>query len=262
MQEEMQEIVEYWNRRPCNIRHSNKEFKTKEYFDEVEARKYFVESHIPKFADFPSYKDKKVLEIGCGIGTDSINFVRNGAAEYVGVELSDESLDITKERFKVFGLEDKAKFYNLDAQNFDEISKVGNDFDLIYSFGVIHHSPNPQAILENCHKLLKDGGTLKIMVYAKDSWKKYLIECGLDQYEAQSKCPVAYTYTKDDITDILTAAGFSDISIQQDHIFPFKVEKYVKYEYEYEDWFRCMPKEMFAMLESKLGWHLCVTCRK
>jgi len=261
----MKAILNYWNRRPCNIRHSTKEFKSKEYFDEVEKRKYFVESHIPAFANFPEWKDKKVLEIGCGIGTDATNFARN-CKEYVGVELSDESLDITKERFKVFGLDSKkdckVSFYQCDAQNFDELSVVGNEFDLIYSFGVIHHSPRPDLILENCYKLLKPGGTLKIMVYAKDSWKKYMIECGLDQYEAQNDCPVAFTYTKQEIQDILSKLNYKNIDINQEHIFPFKVEKYIKYEYEYEDWFRSMPKEMFEILQSKLGWHLCVTCQK
>ena len=67
-------VREYWNSRPCNIRHSTKPVGTREYFDEVEARKYMVESHIPEFADFERWKGKKVLEIGCGIGTDTINF--------------------------------------------------------------------------------------------------------------------------------------------------------------------------------------------
>ena len=62
-------VNEYWNARPCNIRHSPKPVGTKEYFDEVEARKYFVEHHIPGFADFERWRGKKVLEIGCGIGT-------------------------------------------------------------------------------------------------------------------------------------------------------------------------------------------------
>ncbi len=63
-------IREFWNRRPCNIRHSKLEVGTREYFNEVE-RKKFVESHIPSFAQFPRWKGKKVLAIGCGIGTDT-----------------------------------------------------------------------------------------------------------------------------------------------------------------------------------------------
>src|SRR5690348_1486316 len=72
----VEEVREYWNRRPCNIRHSPKPVGSKEYFDEVEARKYFVEPHIPGFAQFARWSGKRVLEIGCGIGTDTINFAR------------------------------------------------------------------------------------------------------------------------------------------------------------------------------------------
>lgn len=254
----MQSIIDYWDRRPCNIRHSTKPFLSKEYFDEVEKRKYFVESHIPEFADFAKWKGKKVLEIGCGIGTDAVNFAKNGAI-YTGLDISAESLKITQERFKIYGL--SGTFYNLDAQNID-LKQVGTNFDLIYSFGVIHHSPNPEQIINNCINLLADNGCLKLMVYAKNSWKNIMIQGGLDQHEAQSNCPVAYTYTINDLRDILTKSGFKNIDILQTHIFPYKVEKYIKYEYEVEDWFKCMNKEMFELLESKLGWHLCVTCYK
>ena len=72
----MEQIKNYWNNQPCNINHSSKEILSKEYFDEVEIKKYFVEPHIPKFAEFDKWKDKRVLEIGCGIGTDSINFAK------------------------------------------------------------------------------------------------------------------------------------------------------------------------------------------
>jgi 2-polyprenyl-3-methyl-5-hydroxy-6-metoxy-1,4-benzoquinol methylase len=87
------DVQRYWDARPCNIRHSAKPVGSREYFDEVEARKYFVEPHIPGFADFERWRGKKVLEIGCGIGTDTINFARHGA-EVTVAELSDESLKV------------------------------------------------------------------------------------------------------------------------------------------------------------------------
>ena len=77
-------VKEYWNRRPCNIRHSTQPVGTREYFDEVEARKHFVEPHIPDFAEFERWRGKKVLEIGCGLGTATINFARAGAERHSG----------------------------------------------------------------------------------------------------------------------------------------------------------------------------------
>src|SRR5690242_4158924 len=147
----IQAVEAYWNARPCNIRHSPQPVGTREYFDEVEARKYFVEPHIPAFADFPRWRGKRVLEIGCGIGTDSINFARNGA-DLTIVELSQNSLDLTRQRFDVFGLD--ARFIAGNAEDLDHLIPAGEKFDLIYSFGVIHHSPKPRKIVESVRRLM------------------------------------------------------------------------------------------------------------
>lgn len=96
----------------------------------------------------------------------------------------------------------------------------------------------------------------------KNSWKNIMISGDLDQPEAQNNCPIAFTYTNDELNDILQRNGLKNVDINQTHIFPYKVEKYKKYEYESEEWFKCMPKNMFEILESKLGWHLCATCYK
>src|SRR5207244_6273972 len=104
------QVQQYWNSRPCNIRHSAQPIGTREYFDEVEARKYFVEPHIPRLAEFPRWNGKRVLEIGCGIGTDTINFARHGA-DVSAVDLSDRSLEVARRGAAIYGLEDRIRFY-------------------------------------------------------------------------------------------------------------------------------------------------------
>ena len=75
------------------------------------------------------------------------------------------------------------------------------------------------------------------------------------QSEAQSNCPVTLAFTKPQIRTLLTNAGYTDISIETTHIFPYKIDKYINYEYELEDHWKILPKEMFAWLEKNLGWH-------
>jgi 2-polyprenyl-3-methyl-5-hydroxy-6-metoxy-1,4-benzoquinol methylase len=250
-------VQSYWNNRPCNIRHSDKPIGSIEYFNEVEKRKYFVEPHISTFADFENWHGKKVLEIGCGIGTDAINFARAGA-NYYGIELSEESLNICQERFKVFGLQ--GAFQSGNAENLDEFFREYN-FDLIYSFGVIHHSPNPQKIFRQVAKYLKMDGELRVMLYNKESWKAMMIEAGFDQPEAQYGCPIAFSYSKDEIQGLITDS-FKVEQITLDHIFPYKVEQYRNYIYEKEDWIEAMPPEIFRVMEKNLGWHMLITAKK
>ena len=251
----LKEVQDFWNARPCNLRHSNAPVGTKQYFDEVEERKYFVEPHIPAFADFPNWTGKRVLEIGCGMGTDATNFARNGAI-YTGVELSSESLNLAKQRFEVFGL--SGRFIEGNAEEIGQLLR-GETFDLIYSFGVLHHTPSLENALKGIHTLMHGNSVFKMMVYAENSWKSAMISAGLDQPEAQYGCPIANTYTKYEITEVLHKLGFSVESIQQDHVFPYVVEKYKKYNYVRESWFQNMPQEVFRAIERELGWHLLIT---
>ena len=249
------DVRTYWDDRPCNVKHSKKEVGTKEYFDEVERKRYTAEPHIPPFAGFSSTKGKKVLEVGCGMATEGINYARAGAT-YTGTDLSTESLDLAKKRFKVYN--NKGNFYLGNSEELSSFVPV-ETYDLIYSFGVIHHSPHPEKIISEIKKYMNKDSTLKIMLYAKDSWKNYMIESGLDQPEAQYGCPIANTYTKDDVVELLD--GYDIISIEQDHIFPYQVEPYKRGEYIKQPWFESMPSEMFRSLEKNLGWHLLITAK-
>jgi SAM-dependent methyltransferase len=250
-------VQQYWDARPCNVRHSDKPVGSREYFDEVEKRKYFVEPHIPAFTDFPRWAGRRMLEIGCGIGTDTISFARAGAT-VTAVDLSPASLAIARERARVFGLEPRIRFFQADAENLSATVPV-EEFDLVYSFGVIHHTPQPRRAVESLRGYLGEGSELRLMVYAHNSWKAAMIDAGFDRPEAQAGCPVAYTYTHEDARRLLE--GFEILDMRQEHIFPYVIEKYVRYEYELQPWFACMPRDMFRALEQRFGWHLLVRAR-
>jgi len=267
----IQSVRDYWNRRPCNIRHSTAEIGTKEYFDQVEARKYMVEPHIPAFAEFEKWRGKKVLEIGCGIGTDTINFARAGA-QVTAVDLSSESLNLARKRAEVFGLSDRTNFIEADAEKLSEFVEP-QKFDLVYSFGVIHHSPHPEKIINQINEnFIQSGSTLKLMVYYRYSWKVFWIlmqekakfwkldEIIARHSEAQTGCPVTYSYTKKTVKDLIG----DNFEIQEnfvEHIFPYRIEDYVKYQYVKEWYWRILPESVFRKLEKNFGWHLCVTAK-
>lgn len=262
-------VRQYWNSRPCNIRHSPKVVGTREYFDEVEARKYFVEPHIPRFAEFGRWAGKRVLEVGCGIGTDTMNFARAGA-QVTAVDLSDKSLEVARRRAEVYGLEN-IMFVQADVERLRG-SLPPQQYDLVYSFGVIHHTPNPEAGLRELRAYLAPGGTLKLMVYHRYAWKVLwlLMTQGhgafwnLDRIvathsEAQTGCPVTYIYSRAQARQLLEQAGYLVQDMFVDHIFPWRIADYVQYRYRCVWYFAVLPPPVFRWLERRIGWHLCVT---
>ena len=268
----VEQVRAYWNARPCNIRHSQKPVGTKEYFDEVEQRKYLVEPHIPAFAEFERWQGKKVLEIGCGIGTDTMNFARAGA-QVTAVDLSEQSLAVARQRAQVFGLADRIRFHQANAEELSQHVPV-EAFDLIYSFGVIHHTPHPDRVLEQLRRYTHPGTELKVMVYHRHSWKVLWIVLSygkgrfwkLDELvakysEAQTGCPVTYAYTRRSGRRWLERAGYRVTRVSADHVFPYSIPEYVKYRYRVVWYFRWMPRWLFRAFERRFGWHLLLQAR-
>ena len=260
-------IENYWNERPCNIRHSKETVGTRQFFCDVEAKKYRVEGHIYSFADFNKWKGKKVLEIGCGLGTEAVNFARAGA-QVTAIDMSEKSLEIAKKRAKVFGLDKRITFYQGNAEKLDEIIPA-QKFDMVWSFGVIHHTPNPENVIKCINEFMSPSTELRMMVYNKYSWKVFwiLLKYGkgrfwdIDRFiaqhsEAQFGSPMTYTYTKKSVRELLKGFNIEDIKIE--HIFPYRISDYVQNKYVKVWYFRYLPEWLFHWLEKRIGWHMCV----
>ena len=253
-----QTIVEYWNRQPCNINHSSEPVGSESYFQQVTEKRYRAEPHVLDFAKFHLWRGRRVLEIGCGIGTDAEQFARHGA-HYVGIDISSMSIQICRDRFKILDL--PGEFHEGSVTDFDFLSGLGK-FDLVYSYGVLHHFPGMEDHIKNIHSVLEEDGEFRFMVYARNSWKYAMIQKGLDQFEAQAECPYADAYTKEEIRSILEHNRFQVERIRQDHCFMYNVEEYKKGNFVLEPWFAAMPDLMREAVREYLGWHLLVKARK
>jgi ubiquinone/menaquinone biosynthesis C-methylase UbiE len=262
------EIAAYWDGRPCNIRHSEKEVGTRDFFLEVSQRKYFVEPHISDFAQFANYSGKRVLEIGCGIGTAMQSFSESKAI-YTGVDLSHNSIELGKKRVTNFDLKEVTLLL-ADVEKLSTIIPLIK-YDLIYSFGVLHHTPDIKRALEEIKNFASPGTLIKIMLYNKYStkslslWLKYGWRVRFSfnaavaiQSEAEFGCPIANVYTKKDVLKLASSAGFQIIKIYKSHIFPYSIKKYIRYEYKYRWYWRIVPKIIFTKLEALFGWHLLI----
>jgi len=251
------DIIDYWDNQPCGIKKGQGDIGTLEYFKTGSKRRYQVEPHIRDFAGFHQWRGKRVLEIGCGMGWDAVEFAKHGA-HYVGVDISKESINLAKQQFEAYGLE--GEFHVLDAGDGEALKQLG-EFDLVYSLGVIHHYPDIRDTIKNIHQCVTDNGEFRFMVYAKESWKYAMIQKGIDQFEAQSNCPYAEAFTRDDIYKFLD--GYFDIlRLRQSHCFMYNVDMYKQGKHELEPWFEAMPKEVRDAVSEYLGWHLLVKSRK
>lgn len=165
-------VRDFWQAHPCGTKFTDAEMGTREFFDAVEEHRYRVEWHIPEAAGFASARGLRVLEIGCGLGTDGAGFARAGA-HYTGVDLTEAAVSLARRRFEVEGLPGEFRIADAERLDFDDES-----FDLVYSHGVLHHTPDTEAAVAEVRRVLKPGGRAVVMLYHRDSYN-YRINIGL-----------------------------------------------------------------------------------
>jgi len=169
---------EQWGNDPCGaIYGDGHSIGTREFFDRVEAHRYDV--YAPWMRDvmeFEGFAGGELLEVGCGMGSDLVQFARGGS-HVTGLDYTPRSVEITRRRFDVYGL--AGRFLVGDAENlpFEDAS-----FDVVYSNGVLHHTPDTQRAIDEVYRVLRPGGTAKIMLYHRSSlyyWFVIILRFGL-----------------------------------------------------------------------------------
>jgi ubiquinone/menaquinone biosynthesis C-methylase UbiE len=156
-------VRSHWQAQPCGTRDLGKEDRRR-FFEELERERYQLEPYIRPFASFEDGRGKRVLEVGVGAGTDFVNWVRAGA-QATGVDLTEAGVALTRERLALEGLTARVSVGDAEKLPF-----ANGSFELVYSYGVLHHSPDTQAAVREVHRVLQPGGRARIMVYHVPSW--------------------------------------------------------------------------------------------
>jgi ubiquinone/menaquinone biosynthesis C-methylase UbiE len=163
------EVKAFWNRQSCDTQYGQAGKFTREYFEQIEQWRYTDQPFIHSFAQFTRYRGKKVLEVGFGAGTDFIQWLRAGALAS-GVDLTEEALANLTHRIRVYDLPSPETLKVADAEN---LPFPNNTFDLGYSWGVLHHTPNTEKSIAELVRVVRPGGEIKLMLYNRHSLCAY-----------------------------------------------------------------------------------------
>ncbi|MCK4550327.1 MAG: class I SAM-dependent methyltransferase [Candidatus Aenigmarchaeota archaeon] len=254
--------ITQWNKTPCGSSTLKSKKGSKEFFEDVIRYRYEVYAPwLKKIISKEDVKGKKLLEVGCGMGIDLLQFAKKGAI-CTGIDLTPNHVLLAKKLFRTNDI--KANIVNGDAET---LKFHKNSFDYVYSHGVIHHTPNTEKALSEIYRVLKPGGKALIMVYHKNSFAFYgkvvayhgilkgkFARQGTDEIlseviEEKSKNtkPLVKVYSKRAFSNMLHHAGFKKSRIYTHHIMNEKRMNCVK---------KILPAAAIRPLESRFGWYL------
>ncbi len=215
------QVQQFWNQQSCDTQVASSAKFSREYFEEIENFRYRDQPFIHSFAQFTRFRGRRVLEVGFGAGTDFIQWLRAGALA-TGIDLTPEALENLSRRIEIYDLPKPERICVGDAEN---LPFATDSFDLGYSFGVLHHSPDTIKGIRELVRVIRPGGELKIMLYNRHSifavnqWIKHAL---LKARPWKSIAQVIYdhvesigtkAYTRHELRDILSSLPLEDIQI-------------------------------------------------
>lgn len=231
--------------------HVNNEYYTREergspaYFAEIERRRYDWHYHLRDL--FLSLKGSsgRLLEIGCGIGVDSIQLARCGF-DVTAIDLTEAALEVARQFARQRGVAIDFRLGNAESLPFDD-----GTFDRIYSFGVLHHTPRIVTAIGEVHRVLRPGGKALIMLYHRDSLVNLIHRLFNLPYESprnlKDHCPVVYTFGRREVREMFSS--FADVEVTTAYPFTFGFGRAVGW----------LPSPLVRLLGRLFGWHLMIT---
>ncbi len=162
-------VKEFWNKESCGEIYATGQSEI-EYYESASNSRYKLEPYIFDFAAFHEGNKKDVLEIGVGMGADHVEWAKSTPNSLNGIDLTPRAIEHTNKRLTLYGLTSDIKVADAENLPFDDRS-----FDLVYSWGVLHHSPNTSQAISEVFRVLRPGGVARIMIYHKYSLTGYML---------------------------------------------------------------------------------------
>ena len=205
-------IRDYWNERIHDLEVARHPVGTKGFFDDLEEYRFDKLRYLPKVVDFSGYAGKRLLEIGCGVGTDLVRFAQGGAV-VTGVDLSATAVELARKNFALHGVDGDLRVMDGEALAFPD-----DTFDVVYAHGVIQYTADAQRMVDEARRVLKPGGVFIGMVYNRKGWLKVMSKFFRVELEHED-APVLNTYTIGEFKKMLS--DFASLKIVPER-FPVK----------------------------------------
>jgi SAM-dependent methyltransferase len=210
------DVAGYWNGRPCGDGLAEAQRGSAEYFEQIERAKDELEPYVHAFADFSRWRDRDVLEIGCGLGTDTVRFARAGA-HVTAVDLSATSVELARRR-----LEDSGLVGDIREADAEQLPFADASFDLVYSWGVLHHTPDTARAIREAARVLRPDGEARLMLYNSRSffaagvWARHALRArrpaSLRRSLAEGlESPGTKAYTRAELAELLAPFAHTEV---------------------------------------------------
>ena len=258
---------EQWGQDPCGAEYDREhELGTREFFDEVERYRYQEYAPwMPRVMEFDHFRGARLLEIGCGMGTDLLQFAR-GSARCTGVDLTPRSVEISRHRFQLYGAD--GSFMISDGEHLPFRSE---SFDVVYSNGVLHHTPDTAGAIREVHRVLRPGGVAKVMLYHRNSlnyWVEIVLRRGVlgleflrgrsaeeimsrvIEFSDHDARPLVKVYSRKQVRELF--GMFKDVRVD--------VEQLMRAELRFLS--PLVTDAVFEKLRKRIGWNVIVTAKK
>ena len=265
--EDKQRAREQWSHDPAGAVYGREyEFGTREFFDAVERHRYHEYAPwMPEVMGFNEFAGARLLEIGCGMGTDLLQFARGGA-QVTGIDLTPRSIEISRQHFAVYN--ECGDFAIADCET---LPFANEGFDVVYSNGVLHHTPDTAGAVREIHRVLRPGGQARVMLYHRRSfayWGEVILRHGIlkgeflggnSSADIMSKYvevnegggrPLVKVYSRSQARKLFSM--FHEVKVQVEQL--TRPELYI--------FGRFIPERMFRYLRRSLGWNVIVSARK